>query len=603
MKRFSIIAATALALFAASACQKELSLSEKNSGMKEVTLTLGFDTKTYLYKGNVVWCDNEHIQVFTDKDKAYDFSSTSKKNDPKATFTGEIPKEDKIKYILYTGKKLEVAVSASKMSIDTSGNIVGTEIYLTEKQDPSLAHTFKNNYAYAIMKDGDAALKNLFGLVKMNFPAYESGQSRIHRVVISADQFLSGRFSLDYKGIEPVMNIIDNSVAKKTITVTTRWATDKYESGEIYGLLAPGTYTGFKITVYPFKQEPTVKADTVIGTPFTIEALNSVTITRNNWIDAGTIPYEKPAAKTKCSTPKGLSASIDGVQVSLSVTKASDAENYVFQVYNAAIPDSGEPSSSNLVASDTLAPAQLPYIPEAAFTESTQYWFRVKAKASALEDSDWAKSTFTTGFAGKWPNDPSALDYGLKAAWTATIDSTTFPGYISGTTIPEGHLVVDKVTYGYRGKCYIGRYEIAGCFSWDTETYKDTAGNAVKIPKERFEMFKINKPGTLSFIPKSSNTTSIVIALIVKKNNEETASYVYERKDVVCYNKNDKESFRQNFEITEAMLDGIQQSATLYIFCNINLGFHCLPITWTPAPETKASISTSNNDFSEGWKL
>jgi len=280
---------------------------------------------------------------------------------------------------------------------------------------------------------------------------------------------------------------------------------------------------------------------------------------------------------TICTKPVDATAKAVFDKVTFSWTTFADTEIYELEVYKSPIPESGEPAGSDLVKSYKLAPSDIPYTEK--FEQNKNFYFRVRATApsSTRRNSKWATGSFATK-AFVWPNEEAALDYGLTAPWTATINSTKFPGYSSGTKVPAEHIVVDKVTYGYDGTYYGDRYQIAQCYDWDKTSY------AVSIPKKRFEMFKINKPGTLSFVPYASKTPSIVIALIVTKAGEKSASYAYKKENVTCYNKSgDKETYRQSFEITEDMLYGIEEAATIYIFSDANGGFNCYPITWAPA--------------------
>lgn len=364
-----------------------------------------------------------------------------------------------------------------------------------------MAHSYKNGAACSIMKDSDAALKNVFGLVKMSFPAYESGQSKIHHVVISANENIAGRFSIDYTGNEPVASaIIDNSVAGKEITLTTRWASNMFESGDIYALMLPGTYTGFKMTVYPFESEPTSQDSYTLAEPFEITAAAPVVISRNKWIDAGTIPAEKGS-----STDPGTS--------------------------------------------------------------------------------------------GGYPNDESALDYGLTEAWTATINGDKFPGYNSGGVFPVGGVTVDKVTYAEGVVFYGNRVQLGACYNWDKTTY------SVYMPLKRYISFKINRPGTLSFIPYcKSNAATIKIALVTKKKGIlRSAIYAYETAAALYPNQN--ESDRKTYEIKASHLEGIEEAASVYIFSDTG-GFHIFPITWTPAqPVAGVETAAVVPDYSAGFSL
>ena len=122
------------------------------------------------------------------------------------------------------------------------------------------------------------------------------------------------------------------------------------------------------------------------------------------------------------------------------------------------------------------------------------------------------------------------------------------------------------------------------------------------MPKKRFISFKINRPGTLSFIPYCSKDATIKIALVTKKNRIRSAIYAYETAAASYPNKND-ESYRKTYEINASHLEGIEEAASVYIFSDSG-GFNIFPITWTPAqPVAGVETAAVVPDYSAGFSL
>lgn len=305
---------------------------------------------------------------------------------------------------------------------------------------------------------------------------------------------------------------------------------------------------------------------------FRIRALNEAK-RPSKWVygsfETGTDP------STICSKPTDAKAAAVFEKVTFSWTTYPDTEIYELEVYDESIPDSGDPEASSLVQKFELKAAQIPFT--YTFDPGKNYYFRVRATApsTALRNSNWVKGMFMTAKMS-WPKDEGALDFSLSSAWTASINSEKFSGYNSGQVVPEGGIEVDKVTYG-NGIIYYGdRVQIPCCYNWDETTY------SVKMPLKRYISFKINRPGTLSFIPYTSGKPTIVLAIVAKKAGETYAKYLYEIKSSTSFPQKNDEKNRQTLEVKEDDLYGIEEAATIYLFSNAG-GFHCYPLTWTPS--------------------
>ena len=124
---------------------------------------------------------------------------------------------------------------------------------------------------------------------------------------------------------------------------------------------------------------------------------------------------------------------------------------------------------------------------------------------------------------------------------------------------------------------YVDRFYMGRCKSFDKDSY------AVEFPLEKYVSISINKPGSLSFIPRLAKTSpmpEIVLGLLTKKKGVVDFRYVYQE-TLTSGSTSKNEENRLTIAITEDDLFGIDEPATLYLFCNV-VDINVYPIKWIP---------------------
>lgn len=158
----------------------------------------------------------------------------------------------------------------------------------------------------------------------------------------------------------------------------------------------------------------------------------------------------------------------------------------------------------------------------------------------------------------RWPRDPEAFDYDIlqnRQAHLPPMDGTVFP------------ITYDNVSYG--SAMSLGS-------SGDKLVMQRAASASYKVAQSagRFISIKINKPGTLSFVPRLANTTTIptlYVTLVTYKDGEvDQVKNVLEKKLdnwTTSGNYDVLKAYRVYASVTEQDLSGIKESATLYVYC------------------------------------
>ena len=265
-----------------------------------MTLSVRFEdfspsaTRTCVYDDigrKIGWCDADEdrvLYVFDDFDSKNVFTSMETGASPTRTFTGELDDGATATYVLWSGKVLSKDRSYIRGSV-----ISGTSLVLPDSQNISDPHSFDRTANIAVMKSGDAGLRNVFGYIRYRIPEGEGGNARIKSVTFSADEDLAGPVQIDYSGSEPVATIMGSG--SKSVTVNTHFREGDglgYEPGYVYAVLPPGTYHNFCIMVTPFEGDAAAE-DAGTGLAFMLLAKEDVVIRRGQFTDAGTIPFEQ----------------------------------------------------------------------------------------------------------------------------------------------------------------------------------------------------------------------------------------------------------------------------------------------------------------------
>ncbi|MBO4427821.1 MAG: hypothetical protein J5771_05015 [Bacteroidales bacterium] len=490
------IFAIGLGILATVACVREDKLMDDG----RITLRLGFEqqssksisalTKTYVSGSRILWSGSSSydkcIFVFDSNGQKSAFTSSSTVDEATRAFTGTVSEGASVKYVLWTGR----SATGDRSTLD--GNVLGgTTLSLPSGQIISDENSFCRTANIAIMKQGDRALRNVFGYIRFTIPASEGGHAAIYSVLFSADENMAGKVRIDYSGSEPVTSIYAS--AEKEVEVITRYVNQSsfkgYQAGTYYAIVPAGTYHNMKITVTPFTDEA-ISENAATGEPFTLTCKSDVTVVRGKFTSAGTLPARDPDLPV-----------ID--------------------------PDQD--------------PGAEPEEPAEIFPLN-----------------------------GRWPNDSTAFDYEVPDYKLAKIDGCV------GNTFPQ---TVDKVYYGSGVALGTGNDK----FSLNRTNSLDNTYPSAPLPKDgRVISLKINKPGTLSFIPRVqdvSDPPTVYVALETTKGLQKSCKYIYEHKLTDGSTTANDETQRKYLTITESDLDGITEPATIYIFCKDKL-LIIYPVKW-----------------------
>ena len=178
-----------------------------------------------------------------------------------------------------------------------------------------------------------------------------------------------------------------------------------------------------------------------------------------------------------------------------------------------------------------------------------------------------------------WPADVNAFDYGVIETKEADLSYVV-------TDFPQ---MADKVTYANGLGFYSDKFWMGACNSWDTNTY-----NGVQFPLKSYISFNINKPGTLSFIPRVQNINThptVIVGLLTNKNGIISYQEAY-RSTLQLSSTNKDETARLTIPITREQLDGITESASVYIYCETGQ-LLVYPIKWTVSLESEFNAQPS----------
>ena len=177
----------------------------------------------------------------------------------------------------------------------------------------------------------------------------------------------------------------------------------------------------------------------------------------------------------------------------------------------------------------------------------------------------------------EWPDDPDAFDYGVIETREAS-----FSGM--GSSFPQ---TVDKVTYGLGMEFYTDKFFLKFCEQWGS------GPGSSMLPAERFISFKINRPGTLSFVPRVQNVNDrpvIAIGLLTSREGALTYQQIYSQ--TIALNTTQKtESSRVSFLITSQMLEGITEAAQVVVYCTEGQ-LLIYPIKWQVSFESSVDVES-----------
>ena len=346
-----------------------------------LSITMGFDnplavaqpteTRSHVSGGSkVYWSSGDNtVYVFDSMGGKNAFTSTETTVQETRTFTGTITSGSEIEYILYTGKKQNETdnstrsnapggpVENEEVTAGNGGSLVewdltraggllsrnlfsGSTLRVVNPQHIATTNTFASTANIAILRRGDAALKNVFGYIRFTVPKGADGNAAIKSVQFSADENMAGQIQIDYGGEDPVTTIVADG--SKSITVNMRWNanTSRYEDGTLFAVLPAGTYNNLHITITPFINGASTQ-DAETGTPFTLSAARPVTIKRGQYTDCGILPAAQPESSAVFGQivqllPKGTS--VGGICVDSANNVLYVGVGGQIQVYDITIP-------------------------------------------------------------------------------------------------------------------------------------------------------------------------------------------------------------------------------------------------------------------------
>ena len=325
------IVSLAIAAMANFACSKEVQAAKGDFITK--TIEVGFEdsepaSKTYLANNaKIYWSSSgtdKIIYVFDTDGNRYDFTSTETGGKPTRSFSCNTwPTEAKVKMVLWSGKS-----SSSEKSVINGWTVSGESLAIKTTQAPSMSSSFDATTGIAVMKPGDAKMRQVLGYLRYNIGKFPSGSSAaIKSVKVSADENIAGTISIDYSGDEPVATIVSGGV--KSITANTRYANKNgvtYEPGYVYVGMLPGTYHNVKLTITAFAADPTTKEAATID-PFTVSLPGEMVIARGKFTAvAHTLPNEKPEPAQVDPWPNEPTAFDYGLQPGVARRASYDTE-------------------------------------------------------------------------------------------------------------------------------------------------------------------------------------------------------------------------------------------------------------------------------------
>ena len=229
MKRIIIFAA--LAAFALTSCQQELTIEENKPEVAVFTATTEIPTtKTALDASlNVIWQDNDQIAIMSNS--AIGIYKTTTGGATNATFVYDT--------------QTEATVSPFKAWYPTT-LFSGTTFVLPATQT-YVAGNISVNPMYAESSTTNLSFKNLCGIIKLNISTTQTGK-KVRKIVLSANQGMSGEISNAATLATDLAAVVSG-----TAGVTLDCGTEGVEIGStaipFYIAVPANTYSNLKISV------------------------------------------------------------------------------------------------------------------------------------------------------------------------------------------------------------------------------------------------------------------------------------------------------------------------------------------------------------------
>ncbi|MBO4475891.1 MAG: rhamnogalacturonan acetylesterase [Bacteroidales bacterium] len=317
--RFLLFPALLLSLFS---CTHQINVDKP---VDNIVIKAGFESmtgesvgsKTYVEGGSAIqWssCAQDRVlYVFDSKGVKNVFTSEDTSESATRAFSGTVSEGSEVQWVLWSGKVAAEDQSAIVLEssttdsfgagyepIGTGGSIqfqtkagsagravfAGSSLRVINPQNISSPNSFAQEANIAVMKPGDATLRNAMGYIRFTIPAGEGGHATIKSVTFSADENLAGEIQIDYSGDEPRTRIVADG--SQFLTVNTRFNGSGYEAGTLFAVLPAGTYHHLTLTVTPFAGDAAAE-DAATGEPYVLSSKNAVVVKRGQYTNAGII--------------------------------------------------------------------------------------------------------------------------------------------------------------------------------------------------------------------------------------------------------------------------------------------------------------------------
>lgn len=303
---------------------------------------------------------------------------------------------------------------------------------------------------------------------------------------------------------------------------------------------------------------------------FRVQALNEKKLASHWSAPAKFTTTTDPA--TVCTKPDGIEVKVIGnKKVNFKWSTYPDTKFYVLEIYSKAIPSTGEPDAADLVKATNIDVDKVPF--DLTLDAYGKYYYRVKASnpESVRRDSKWASGSIEVE-AFVWPTDPTAITESFTSSKPSV--SPDMSGLASGAELATD-IVFEKIIYAKGCKYYGDRVSMSG---------KPTMDSSGQLPTNRHVRFKVNVPGSFSFVPRCSSVDKkLTITVVTNKPDEgEILTTIYD--EVFDINLSPSSGGTPlTFTIPEDVLYGITEAATVYVWSSNGGGQQVYPITWTKA--------------------
>ncbi|MBO4595482.1 MAG: hypothetical protein J5632_02585 [Bacteroidales bacterium] len=249
MNKYIFSAIIAAIAATAVSCQK----SELDDNQVPYSVAFGIEgntsSKSYLAGGPQKWGGGtKYLRVYDDANKSYSLTSTSSPdNGLTRVFEGEMDKGKLPAYFFY---------AASYTPTCENGVFYGNGCTISSSQSVNTNNSCRVGQNRLVAKPSDSSLRNICGFFKWSTQQVTVSDNVIKPVIkkvrfetLRNNEYLSGNFSVDYTGDDPVLSIT-GSPNTYVESLATQSAPKNNGDYVCYAIVYPGTYHGIKLTIY-----------------------------------------------------------------------------------------------------------------------------------------------------------------------------------------------------------------------------------------------------------------------------------------------------------------------------------------------------------------